>query len=52
MEGKTLPGRGTAEKKDTPQATPLTDSLCGLLSHIGDISPEEIREERLSKYLK
>lgn len=32
--------------------TPLTDSLCGLLSHIGDISPEEIRAERLGKYLK
>jgi hypothetical protein len=45
-------GHDMTEKKDTKQPTPLTDSLCGLLSHVGDISPEEIREERLSKYLK
>jgi hypothetical protein len=52
VEEKTPPSRGTAEKKDAKLPTPLTDSLCGLLSHVGDISPEEIREERLSKYLK
>jgi hypothetical protein len=34
------------------QATPLTDRLSGILSHIGDISPDELRAERLSKYLK
>jgi tRNA A58 N-methylase Trm61 len=33
-------------------ATPLTDSLSGILSSLGDISLEEIREERLAKYLK
>jgi hypothetical protein len=32
--------------------TPLTDRLCGLLAHVGDISLEEIRAERLNKYLK
>jgi hypothetical protein len=30
--------------------TPLTDMLCGLLAHVGDISLEEIRAERLSVY--
>ena len=33
-------------------ATPLTDSLSGILSSLGDISLEEIREERLAKHLK
>jgi hypothetical protein len=33
-------------------ATPLTDSLLGIASGLGDISLEEIRTERLSKYLK
>ena len=30
-------------------ATPITDSLVGILSHVGDISIKEIREERLMK---
>jgi hypothetical protein len=33
-------------------ATPLTDSLSGILSSLGDISHEEFREERLAKHLK
>jgi hypothetical protein len=33
-------------------ATPLTDALSGILSSLGDISIEEIREERLAKHLK
>jgi hypothetical protein len=28
------------------------DSLLGIASHLGDISLEQIREERLAKYLK
>jgi hypothetical protein len=40
------------EEEKPRRSTPLTDRLCGLLSHVGDISPEEIRAERLSKYLK
>jgi hypothetical protein len=36
----------------TKQTTPLTDRLSGILSHVGDISPDELRAERLSKYLK
>jgi hypothetical protein len=32
-------------------STPLTDRLSGVLSHARDISPQEIREERLNKYL-
>jgi hypothetical protein len=35
-----------------PAHTPLTDRLSGILSHAGDISPDELRAERLSKYLK
>jgi len=34
-------------------ATPISDSLLGILSHVGDITIEKIREERLTnKYLK
>jgi hypothetical protein len=51
-ERKTSPGRSTAEKKDTRRSTPLSDRLLGIAAHVGDISPEEIRAERLSKYLK
>lgn len=47
------------EKQDKPvrqndqdQVTPLTDSLSGILAHLGDLSIEEIREERLAKYLE
>ncbi len=39
-------------KKTENSATPITDSLVGVLSHAGDITLEEIREERLAKYLK
>ena len=31
--------------------TPISDSLTGILSHLGDITIEQIREERLAKYL-
>ena len=34
------------------RATPRADRLLGILAHLGDISPEEIREQRLAKYLK
>jgi hypothetical protein len=44
--------RGTAEKKDTQRATPLTDRLLGIAAGAGDISLDELRAERLSKYLK
>jgi hypothetical protein len=33
-------------------ATPLTDSLSGIFSALGDISLDEIREQRLAKHLK
>jgi hypothetical protein len=33
------------------QPTPLADSLLGVLSDAGDITLEQIREERLAKYL-
>ena len=31
-------------------STPIADSLLGVASSLGDITLEEIREERLSKY--
>jgi hypothetical protein len=47
------------EKQDKPvpetgkkSATPISDSLLGIFSSLGDISLEEIREERLAKHLK
>jgi hypothetical protein len=32
--------------------TPISDSLTGILAHLGDITIEQIREERLTKYLQ
>ena len=32
--------------------TPHSDALAGLLAHLGDISLEEIRDERLARHLK
>jgi len=31
--------------------TPISDSLTGILAHLGDITIEQIREERLAEYL-
>ena len=38
--------------RDEKQATPISDSLLGIFSHLGDISLKEIREKRLAKYFK
>jgi len=32
--------------------TPISDSLTGILAHLGDITAEQIREERLAKHLR
>jgi hypothetical protein len=32
--------------------TPISDSLTGILAHLGAITVEQIREERLAKYLQ
>jgi len=45
-------GGSGPEKGSTGQATPRADRLLGIAAHLGDISLEEIREERLAKYLK
>jgi hypothetical protein len=44
----------TAKPGDNAEerATPISDRLLGIASHIGDISLDELRTERLSKYLK
>ena len=39
-------------KKEITGPTPRADQLLGIASHLGDISLEQIREERLAKYLK
>jgi hypothetical protein len=44
--------RVTAKKEGTDLSTPRADRLLGVATHLGDISLEEIRAERLSKYLK
>jgi hypothetical protein len=45
-QGKPVP------EVDKGSTTPITDSLVGIISSLGDISLEEIRDERLAKYLK
>jgi len=45
-------GLSVPEKGSIDQATPRADRLLGIATHLGDISLEEIREERLAKYLK
>jgi hypothetical protein len=41
----------TSKNFSAPEAsaTPISDSLVGILSHVGDINIKEIREERLMK---
>jgi len=42
----------TAVQKDGNSKTPRADRLLGIAAHLGDISLEKIREERLAKYTK
>ncbi|MDR2476207.1 MAG: carbohydrate porin [Treponema sp.] len=47
-------GRGVeanVEGQAVKSATPITDRLAGVAAHLGDITLEQIRDERLSKYL-
>lgn len=44
--------KDTASEDEKKMSTPITDSLLGILSHLGDISLEQIKEERLARYLK
>jgi len=43
--------RSVLETGSTSQDTPRADRLLGIAAHLGNISLEEIREERLAKYL-
>ena len=49
-------GRATPHKETLAeilsQPTPRADALSGILSGLGDITLEQIREERLAKYLE
>jgi hypothetical protein len=47
-ERQDKPAQKTGNNQDTPRA----DRLLGIAAHLGDISLEEIREERLAKYIK
>ena len=51
---KDSPGPGSSDPKNESSSsqTPISDSLVGILAHLGDISLEEIRDERLAKHLK
>jgi len=40
------------DKAKQKNGTPISDRLAGCISGAGDIDIEEIREERLAKYLK
>jgi hypothetical protein len=44
--------RQAEPETETGNNTPLTDALSGILSSLGDISLEQIRDERLAKHLK
>ena len=58
LEVKVVPFVNNEEKPEPPLKcligveTPRADALLGILSHVGDITLEEIRDERLAKYLK
>ena len=41
-----------ADKAKEKHGTPITDRLAGCLAGVGDIDINEIREERIAKYLK
>ena len=43
---------GTENKNSENKATPRADRLLGVLAHAGDITLEQIKEERLAKHLK
>jgi len=49
---KPVPDTGNNQIFSESSATPISDSLLGIFSNLGNISLEEIREERLAKYLK
>jgi hypothetical protein len=57
-EDKPLPkGKLFRSKKELDEFlanahTPISDSLTGILAHLGDITIEQIRDERLAKHLK
>jgi hypothetical protein len=44
--------QGITVPENDSQATPRADRLLGIAASLGDISLEELRAERLAKYLK
>ncbi|MDR2922742.1 MAG: hypothetical protein LBU85_05310 [Treponema sp.] len=53
LELKVTPVEEKSALKDLiNRPTPRADRLLGIATHLGDISLDEIREERLAKYLK
>jgi hypothetical protein len=49
---KSVAFQNTLPEGSAESPAPLTDSLLGIASSAGDISLDELRTERLSKYLK
>ena len=52
MQDKSVPDSSKNLAPSEGSATPRADRLLGIAAHLGDISLEEIRAERLEKYLK
>jgi len=52
--GPSKPRLAKRELDEMPRnaQTPVSDSLTGILAHLGDIAAERIREERLAKHLQ
>ncbi|MCL2043275.1 MAG: hypothetical protein FWG89_03955 [Treponema sp.] len=51
-QDKTVPPLYNKKGDGNRSETPISDSLVGILSHLGDITLEEIRDERLARHLK
>jgi len=48
-QGESVPETGKNPASSRVSATPISDSLVGILSRAGDINLQELREERLTK---
>ena len=51
-EGTSPHSHSDALKRILSQPTPRADALLGVAANLGDITLEQIREERLAKYLE
>ena len=52
FEIKVIPFVKPSQKETDKHSTPHTDALLSIFSNMGEISIDEIRDERLAKHLK